>query len=217
MAPPAVTGEIRSTRRLQETRAHLLIRAYNALHPEDHATATLNITVQGTDRQAPRCVPAIFVYGSGRSGGRGTLCCPQVMGQRLSCWLPCHRSQVSETVPPGSTLETLRCTDSTSTDRGLHYALEGPPSSLSHFCMEGPQLKVSGAMGSAQVDSQPRPRSPGGQVGPCDTCCHASFWGRASCSPRPAHSPCLLPPSPLALQLCGTPWLLWDTLALQGI
>ncbi|NXR58533.1 CDHR4 protein, partial [Rhadina sibilatrix] len=108
-----VTGEIRSTRRLEVTRAHLLIRAYNALHPEDHATAMVNITVQGTDRQAPRCVPAIFV------------------------------SQVPETVSPGSTLVTLRCTDSTGTDGCLHYAFEGPPSSLSHFCMEGPRLKVN--------------------------------------------------------------------------
>ncbi|XP_066183138.1 cadherin-related family member 4 [Sylvia atricapilla] len=108
-----VTGEIRSTRRLEVTRAHLLIRAYNALHPEDHATTTVNITVQETDHWAPRCVPAIFV------------------------------SQVPETVSPGSTLVRLRCTDSTSTDRCLHYALEGPPSSLSHFCMEGPQLKVN--------------------------------------------------------------------------
>ncbi|RMC00072.1 hypothetical protein DUI87_23482 [Hirundo rustica rustica] len=143
MAPPAVTGEIRSTRRLEVTRAHLLIRAYNALHPKDHATATVNITVQRTDRQAPRCVPAIFVYGSGKSGVHRTLCCTQVMGQRLNCWLPCHRSQVPETMSPGSTLETLRCTHSTSTDGCLHYALEGPPSSLSHLCMEGPQLKVN--------------------------------------------------------------------------
>ncbi|NXB68685.1 CDHR4 protein, partial [Struthidea cinerea] len=109
-----VTGEIRSTRRLEVTRAHLLIRAYNALHPDDHATATVNITVQGTDRQAPRCVPAIFV------------------------------SQVPEMVSPGSTLVTLRCTDST--DGCLHYALEGPPSSHSHFCMEGPQLKVNATL-----------------------------------------------------------------------
>ncbi|NXA68826.1 CDHR4 protein, partial [Mohoua ochrocephala] len=108
-----VTGEIRSTRRLEGIRAHLLIRAYNALHPDDHATATVNVTMQGTDRQAPRCVPAIFV------------------------------SQVPETVSPGSTLVTLRCTDSTSTDGCLHYALEGPPSSYSHFCMEGPRLKVN--------------------------------------------------------------------------
>ncbi|NWY21027.1 CDHR4 protein, partial [Aphelocoma coerulescens] len=108
-----VTGEIRSTRRLEVTGAHLLIRAYNALHPDDHATATVNITVQGTDCQAPRCVPAIFV------------------------------SQVLETVSPGTTLVTLRCTDSTSTDGCLHYALEGPPSSHSHFCMEGPRLKVN--------------------------------------------------------------------------
>ncbi|NWU26614.1 CDHR4 protein, partial [Dyaphorophyia castanea] len=108
-----VTGEIRSTRRLEVIRAQLRIRAYNALHPDDHATATVNVTVQGTDRQAPRCVPAIFV------------------------------SQVPETVSPGSTLVTLRCTDSTSTDGCLHYTLEGPPSSVSHFCMEGPRLKVN--------------------------------------------------------------------------
>ncbi|NXK38582.1 CDHR4 protein, partial [Piprites chloris] len=108
-----VTGEIRSTRRLEVARAQLLIQAYNALHPADHATAMVNITVQGTDRWAPRCVPAIFV------------------------------SQVPETVSPGSTLVTLRCTDSTGTDECLHYALEGPPASRSHFCMEGPQLKVN--------------------------------------------------------------------------
>ncbi|NWR21672.1 CDHR4 protein, partial [Emberiza fucata] len=108
-----VTGEIRSTRRLQAIHAHLLVRAYNALHPDDHATATVNVTVQGTDRLAPRCVPAIFV------------------------------SQVPETMSPGSTLVTLRCTGSSSADGCLHYALEGPPSSLSHFCMEGPQLKVN--------------------------------------------------------------------------
>ncbi|XP_059712184.1 cadherin-related family member 4 [Haemorhous mexicanus] len=108
-----VTGEIRSTRRLQVICAHLLIQAYNTLHPNDHATATVNVTVQGTDRLAPRCDPAIFV------------------------------SQVSETMSPGSTLVTLRCTGFTSTDGCLHYALEGPPSSRSHFCMEGPQLKVN--------------------------------------------------------------------------
>ncbi|NXU21434.1 CDHR4 protein, partial [Pardalotus punctatus] len=108
-----VTGEIRSTRRLELIRAHLVIRAYNALRPNDYATTTVNVTVQGTGHRAPRCVPAIFV------------------------------SQVPETVSPGSTLVTLRCTDSTSTDGCLHYALEGPPSSHSRFCMEGPQLKVN--------------------------------------------------------------------------
>ncbi|NXD04278.1 CDHR4 protein, partial [Certhia familiaris] len=108
-----VTGEIRSTCRLEVIRAHLLIRAYNALHPNDCATATVNVTVQATHPQAPRCVPAIFV------------------------------SQVPETVSPGSTLVTLRCTSSTSTDQCLHYALEGPPSTCSHFFMEGPRLKVN--------------------------------------------------------------------------
>ncbi|NWR41669.1 CDHR4 protein, partial [Regulus satrapa] len=111
-----VTGEIRSTRRLEMIRAQLLIRAYDTLHPDDRATATVNVTVQGTGRQAPRCVPAIFV------------------------------SQVPETVSPGSTLVTLRCTDSTGSDGCLHYALEGPPSSRSHFCMEGPQLKVNSTL-----------------------------------------------------------------------
>ncbi|XP_051649131.1 cadherin-related family member 4 [Manacus candei] len=108
-----VTGEIRSTRRLEVARAHLLIQAYNALHPADHDTAMVNVTVQGTDHWAPRCVPAIFV------------------------------SQVPETVSPGNTLVTLRCTDSTGTDECLHYALEGSPASRSHFCMEGPRLKVN--------------------------------------------------------------------------
>ncbi|NWS57095.1 CDHR4 protein, partial [Chunga burmeisteri] len=111
-----VTGEIRSTRRLEVAHARLLVRAYNALHPADHATATLNVTVQGTDRWAPSCVPAIFV------------------------------SQVPETVSPGSTLVTLRCTDSTSTEGSLHYALEGPSASCSRFRMEGPQLQVNATL-----------------------------------------------------------------------
>lgn len=72
-----MTGEIRSTHRLEVARTRLLVQAYNALRPTDHATATLNITVQGTDRRAPSCVPAIYVYGLGRGGGecgvRGTL------------------------------------------------------------------------------------------------------------------------------------------------
>ncbi|NWI62671.1 CDHR4 protein, partial [Todus mexicanus] len=108
-----VTGEIRSTRRLEVARARLLIQAYNARHPADRATATLNITVQGTNRRAPSCVPAIAVC------------------------------QVPETVSPGSTLVTLRCTDSTGTEGPLHYTLEGPPTSRSHFHMEGPRLQVN--------------------------------------------------------------------------
>ncbi|PKU37963.1 cadherin-related family member 4 [Limosa lapponica baueri] len=108
-----VTGEIRSTGRLKVAHTRLLVLAYNALRPADRDTATLNITVQGTDRQAPSCVPAISV------------------------------SQVPETVSPGETLVTLRCTDPTGTEDCLHYALEGPPASLSRFHMEGPQLQVN--------------------------------------------------------------------------
>ncbi|KAK2534363.1 Cdhr4 [Columba guinea] len=109
-----MTGEIRSTHRLEVAHTHLIVRAYNALHPTDHATATLNITVQGTDQRAPSCVPAIVVYGLG--------------------------SQVPETMSPGSTLVTLRCTGA---EGDLRYALEGPPASRSRFRMDGPQLQVN--------------------------------------------------------------------------
>ncbi|NXE12868.1 CDHR4 protein, partial [Lophotis ruficrista] len=108
-----VTGEIRSTRRLEVARARLVVRAYNALHPADHTTATLNITVQGTDRRAPSCVPAISV------------------------------SQVPETVSPGSTLVTLRCADPAGAEGSLRYTLEGPAASRSRFRMEGPRLQVN--------------------------------------------------------------------------
>ncbi|NXT38854.1 CDHR4 protein, partial [Pelecanoides urinatrix] len=108
-----VTGEIRSTSQLEVAHASLLVRAYNALHPTDQATTMLNITVRGTDRRAPSCVPALSV------------------------------SQVPETVSPGSTLVTLRCTDPTGAEGGLHYALEGPPASRSRFRMEGPRLQVN--------------------------------------------------------------------------
>ncbi|NXX60913.1 CDHR4 protein, partial [Scopus umbretta] len=107
-----VTGEIRSTCQLEVAHVRLLIQAYNALHPTDHATTMLNVTVQGTDQWAPSCIPALSV------------------------------SQVPETVSPGSTLVTLRCTNPTNT-KGLRYALEGPPASLSHFHMEGPRLQVN--------------------------------------------------------------------------
>ncbi|XP_010140401.1 PREDICTED: cadherin-related family member 4, partial [Buceros rhinoceros silvestris] len=106
-----MTGEIRSTRRLEVANVHLLIRAYNALHPTDHATAALNVTVQGMDQRAPSCVPAISV------------------------------SQVPETVSPGSTLVTLRCTEST--EGRLQYVLEGPLATRYHFRMEGPRLQVN--------------------------------------------------------------------------
>lgn len=61
--PPAVTGEIRSTRRLEVVSAHLLVRAYNALQPSDQDSAVLNVTVRGTDQRAPSCVPALYTYG----------------------------------------------------------------------------------------------------------------------------------------------------------
>ncbi|XP_068550315.1 cadherin-related family member 4 isoform X5 [Anas acuta] len=108
-----MTGEIRSTSRLEVAHVRLLVRAYNALQPADQATATINVTVQGRDRQAPSCVPALYV------------------------------TQVRETVSPGSTLVTLRCTSPAGAEGSLSYALEGPPGSHSRFRMEGPQLQVN--------------------------------------------------------------------------
>ncbi|NWR61382.1 CDHR4 protein, partial [Bucorvus abyssinicus] len=108
-----MTGEIRSTRRLEMAHVHLLIRAYNALHPTDHATTMLNVTVQGMDQEAPSCIPAISV------------------------------SQVPETVSPGSTLVRLRCTKSTGTEGQLQYVLEGPLATRYRFRMEGPRLQVN--------------------------------------------------------------------------
>ncbi|KAM8994420.1 cadherin-related family member 4 [Ara ararauna] len=108
-----ITGKVRSTHWLEMAQELLLVQAYNALHPADHATTMLNITVQGMDQQQPSCVPAIFV------------------------------SQVPETMLPGSTLETLRCTGCEGAEGCLQYTLEGPPASRSHFRMEGPQLQVS--------------------------------------------------------------------------
>ncbi|GAB0194690.1 cadherin-related family member 4 [Grus japonensis] len=55
-------------------------------------------------------------------------------------------TQVPETVSPGSTLVTLRCTDPASAGGNLHYALEGPLASRSHFRMEGPQLQVNATL-----------------------------------------------------------------------
>ncbi|XP_021265531.1 LOW QUALITY PROTEIN: cadherin-related family member 4 [Numida meleagris] len=108
-----MTGEIRSTCRLEVASAHLLVQAYNALQPTDRDTTVLNVTVQGTDRRAPSCVPALYM------------------------------SQVRETVSPGTTLVTLRCTDPAGDEGSLRYTLEGPPGSRSHFHMEGPQLQVN--------------------------------------------------------------------------
>ncbi|KAM6256607.1 cadherin-related family member 4 isoform 2-T2 [Porphyrio hochstetteri] len=111
-----VTGEICSTRQLEVAQAQLRVQAYNVLRPADHDIAVLNVTVQGTDQRAPSCIPAISV------------------------------SQVPETVPPGSTLVTLRCTDPASAEGNLQYSLEGPLASRSHFRMEGPQLQVNATL-----------------------------------------------------------------------
>lgn len=155
--------------------------------------------------------PSLCMVRGGEWGVGDALPCPGHKGQELSRWLPCRRSQVPETVSPGSTLVTLRCTDSTGTEDSLHYALEGPTASRSRFRMEGPQLQVSGAAGSAQAAGKPRPR--GAQRDRGDPLTRAVTPGPGPglpgplCSPRPARSPCLLPPAPLALQLCGTPRL----------
>uniref|UniRef100_A0A663MIS9 Cadherin related family member 4 n=1 Tax=Athene cunicularia TaxID=194338 RepID=A0A663MIS9_ATHCN len=87
-------------------------------------------------------VPALFTINEGEQGSM----VPQ--GHPVPAAVPCVRpcllpSQVPETVSPGSTLVTLRCTDSSGTEGSLHYALEESPASQSRFRMEGPQLQVS--------------------------------------------------------------------------
>lgn len=201
---PTVTGEIRSTHRLEVAHTHLIVRAYNALHPTDHATATLNITVQGTDQRAPSCVPAIVVYGLGWGAGCGSAPpCPGQWGQKLSRWPPHRRSQVPETMSPGSTLVTLRCTG---TEGDLRYALEGPPASRSRFRMDGPQLQVSGSVGSS-LDPAGRQQDRGDPLTCAVTLGPQLGLPGALCPSQPARSSASLPPAPLPAQPCGTPRL----------
>lgn len=142
----------------------LLVRAYNVLQPADQATATINVTVQGRDRQAPSCVPALYVYGSGGGdAGRGMLLCAQ--GMELSHRPPRCRTQVRETVSPGSTLVTLRCASPAGAEGSLSYALEGPPGSRSRFRMEGSQLQVSRARPGEPLPGAQGPSSTFHQAG----------------------------------------------------
>ncbi|KAM8799896.1 cadherin-related family member 4 [Eudromia elegans] len=119
----AVSGEIRSTHRLdlerfpQATHTRLLVRAYEARAPAATATMALNITVRPRSWPAPRCVPALYVYG-----------------------LPVGVA-VPETVPPGRTLLALRCAGPAG---ALRYALRGAARAL--FRMEGPQLQVNATL-----------------------------------------------------------------------
>ncbi|KAM9374508.1 cadherin-related family member 4 [Phaethornis superciliosus] len=110
------TGEIRNTRQLEVANAQLRVQAFSVQCPNNYATTIVNVTVQRTDWQAPSCIPAISV------------------------------SQVPETVSPGSTLETLRCTDPIGAEGDLRYALEGPLASRFRFCMEGPRLQVNATL-----------------------------------------------------------------------
>uniref|UniRef100_A0A8C4K896 Cadherin related family member 4 n=1 Tax=Dromaius novaehollandiae TaxID=8790 RepID=A0A8C4K896_DRONO len=83
-----VTGEIRSAHRLdlerfpQAAHTQLLVQAYDMLNPMDRATMTLNITVQRRSQQAPRCAPALYVYGA------PWLCGAPLGGAPLVLWAP---------------------------------------------------------------------------------------------------------------------------------
>ncbi|XP_071611653.1 cadherin-related family member 4 isoform X1 [Heliangelus exortis] len=107
------TGKIRNIRQLEVANAQLRVQAFSVQCPDNYATAIVNVIVNSTNWQAPSCVPAISV------------------------------SQVPETISPGSTLETLMCTDPIGADGDLRYALEGPLAFRSRFCMEGPRLQVN--------------------------------------------------------------------------
>ena len=98
--------------------------------------------------------PLRVQFGAG-VGYRGCSAVPEAQERELSCQLPHCRFQVPETVSPGSTLVTLRCTNPASAKGCLSYALEGPPASRFRFRMEGPQLQVSGATGCAGDIGEP--------------------------------------------------------------
>ena len=125
--------------------------------------------------------------------------CPGQGGQELSCLLPCHRSQVPETVSPGSTLVTLRCTDSSGAEGSLHYALEGSPASHSRFRMEGPQLQVSRTTGSTRVAGEPGPGRAQWDIGDPLTC--AIMLGPRPGLPGTLCSQGLTTPQPCSLLL----------------
>lgn len=54
---------------------------------------------------------------------------------------------------PGSTLVTLRCTESAGTEGQLQYVVEGPPATHYHFRMDGPRLQVCGAQAAGKPGS----------------------------------------------------------------
>lgn len=123
-----------------------------------------------------------------------------VHGTELSHWLPHCRTQVRETVSPGSTLVTLRCASPAGAEGSLSYALEGPPGSRSRFRMEGPQLQVSG-----DGDGEPLPGAQG----------HSSTFHRAGHGlaaalgdTRPYKTSCLGRSTP-PWTTTHRPWLHW--------
>jgi len=145
----------------------------------------------GGHRPASQPSPCTVWGGGSGAWGHG--------GWELSRQLPRCRSQVPETVSPGSTVVTLRCRDPAGMGGGLRYTLEGPPASRSRFRMEGPRLQVSETVGSAQA-----PREPGRMVG--------TLWHVLSCSGALRGSPrfpASLPAASPASQLCRAPrlWL----------
>lgn len=125
------------------------------------------------------------------------LCAP---GMELSHQPPHCRTQVRETVSPGSTLVTLRCASPAGAEGSLSYALEGPPGSRSRFRMEGPRLQVSGAGAGEPL--------PGAQ-GPSSTFRRAGHGMAAALGDTQPYGTSCLGRSTPPWTMTRRQWLLW--------
>ncbi|XP_027692935.1 cadherin-related family member 4 isoform X2 [Vombatus ursinus] len=120
----SVDGLIRTTAPLDLGRnpgaavTKLQVMAYDPLQPSTSAQLSVTINVQPTNTWAPRCTPALLV------------------------------TQVPETIPAGSVLMTLACSDPDSSSSTFHYQLRHHNETKSNhsFRLQGPILQVNSTL-----------------------------------------------------------------------
>ncbi|XP_074139383.1 cadherin-related family member 4 isoform X2 [Sminthopsis crassicaudata] len=96
----------------------LQVKAYDPFQPSMSAQLSVTVNVQPINTWAPRCTPALLV------------------------------TQVPETIPVGSILLTLACTDPDSSNSTFHYRLWHPNETKSNysFRLQGPILQVNNTL-----------------------------------------------------------------------
>ncbi|XP_072506940.1 cadherin-related family member 4 isoform X2 [Notamacropus eugenii] len=120
----SVDGLIRTTAPLDLRRnpgaavTKLQVKAYDSFQPSISAQLSVTINVQPTNTWAPYCTPASLVM------------------------------QVSETIPMGSILMTLDCSDPDSSSSTFHYQLQhhNETKSKHSFHLQGPVLQVNSTL-----------------------------------------------------------------------